>query len=166
MSKSTPFFIVAFLLAFLLMIVPLPDAIENFRPHWFLLVMAAWILSSEKEADFAVIWLLSIVVDLLMGSRLGLHSLSLVPSAYILYRFAPRFSLLSTVQQILFIFILALWNAYLPVWVASWHMWSIHATEPTPAFGRWLLESSVITALIWPIFSHYFVLSHHAISKT
>ena len=69
--------------ALVMALVPLPIAIEAFRPDWVLLVLMYWSIALPHRVNIGVAWLTGLLMDLALGSPLGVHSLAYTISIYI-----------------------------------------------------------------------------------
>ena len=72
------------LIALVLQIVPLPIQVDLYRPDWVLIVLAYWSMALPHRVNVGVAFLTGVAVDILVGTTLGIHSLSLSISIYIL----------------------------------------------------------------------------------
>lgn len=107
--------LLAIVLALLLTIVPLPDAVSPFRPDWVALTLIYLILNLPRTWGVGSAWMIGIVLDVARGTLLGQHALALCFVAYLTVRFhlqlrqfplsqltATVFALLALYQFILF----------------------------------------------------------------
>jgi rod shape-determining protein MreD len=107
--------LITILVAFMLMISPLPDGVEPFRPDWLALVLIFWAMTVPRSYGVGVAWLLGIVLDVAQGTMLGQHALALCVIVYITVKFhllmrvfplsqltATVFALLALYQFLLF----------------------------------------------------------------
>ena len=75
---------ISLLVALVLQIVPLPTQVDVYRPDWVLVVLAYWSMALPHRVNVGVAFLTGVAVDILVGTTLGIHSLSLSISIYIL----------------------------------------------------------------------------------
>lgn len=76
--------------ALILTIVPLPDAVAPFRPDWVAVVLIYWSLIEPRRYGLFTAFWLGLVVDTLSGTLLGQHSLALLVVVYLSQRFYFR----------------------------------------------------------------------------
>jgi rod shape-determining protein MreD len=69
--------LITLLVAFMLMITPLPAAAEPFRPDWIALVLVFWAMTVPRSYSVGIAWLVGIVLDVAQGTLLGQHALAL-----------------------------------------------------------------------------------------
>lgn len=113
-SRNLPV-IVSIIVALMLTMMPLPDAVAAFRPDWVAMVVIFWAMSVPRSYSVGVAWLVGIFVDVTQGTLLGQHALALCAIAYITVKFhllmrvfpllqltATVFALLSLYQFLLF----------------------------------------------------------------
>lgn len=131
------------LLALLLGLVPLPEAVVPFRPYWMGLVLAYWLLEAPDRAGMGMAFLLGLAADLVFGTLFGEQALRLVMLAFIVQRFRPRLRFFPLWQQALAVFALLLNDRVVAVVVRMF------VGEPLPPLAFWLSPLSAL--LLWPI---------------
>ena len=92
---------VSLLVALLLGLVPLPEALQPFRPHWLALVLAYWLLEAPERVGPGVAFAVGLVADVAFGSLLGEQALRLVVMTFILQRFRTQLRFFPIPQQAL-----------------------------------------------------------------
>ncbi len=75
---------ITLLLAFILQIIPLPTQFDVFRPDWVLLVLSYWTMALPNRVNIGVAFVCGLILDLLQGTTLGVHSLAISIVVYIL----------------------------------------------------------------------------------
>ena len=88
-------------LAIMLGLLPLPQALQPLRPYWLALVIAYWVLEAPDKAGLGVAFVSGLLADLAFGSLLGEQALRLVVMAFILQRFRARLRFFPMSQQAL-----------------------------------------------------------------
>lgn len=88
-------------LALVLGLLPLPQALQPLRPYWLALVVAYWVLEAPEKAGLGVAFLAGLLADLAFGSLLGEQALRLVVMAFIIQRFRARLRFFPISQQAL-----------------------------------------------------------------
>lgn len=99
----------------LLAILPLPAAVEPFRPDWMALALIYWSLALPRNFGLLTAWIAGLLLDVAQGTLLGQHALALTAVVYFPLKFhlqlrvfpvwqlsATVFALLSLYQFILF----------------------------------------------------------------
>lgn len=94
---------VSLVVALLLGLLPLPVALQPFRPYWLALVLAYWVLEAPERAGLGLAFFVGVVADLCFGSLLGEQALRLVIIAFILQRFRSQLRFFPMSQQALVI---------------------------------------------------------------
>ena len=89
------------LLALAMGLLPLPHALQPFRPYWLALVLAYWVLEAPENAGLGLAFVSGLVADLVFGGLLGEQSLRLVVMAFVLQRFRPQLRFFPLPQQAL-----------------------------------------------------------------
>ena len=57
-------------------LMPLPLSLEKFRPDWVLITLMYWSLAIPHRVNIGWAWVMGLVMDLAIGSSLGINSLS------------------------------------------------------------------------------------------
>lgn len=92
---------VSVVLALLLGLVPLPEALQPLRPYWLGLVVAYWVIEDNERLGLTFAFLMGLVADLAFGSVLGEQALRLTVMAFILQRFRSQLRFFPVAQQAL-----------------------------------------------------------------
>jgi len=141
--RHQPGLIIATLLvALMLTIVPLPVALQWYRPYWTAMVLIFWCVEAPEQVGIGSGFFAGLALDLLTGSLLGQHALSLVIIAYIIGRMRLRMRFFPLWQQATVIFALLLNDRIIYSWIHAlsgrgWPDWRI----------AW---APLIAMLIWP----------------
>lgn len=72
----------SFFVALVLAIFPLPIYLNVFRPEWVLLVLFYWTLALPHKIGTVHALVLGLILDLLLGSTIGLHAILLPLFSY------------------------------------------------------------------------------------
>ena len=132
-----------FIIALLLTVIPLPDWALTLRPDWVGLVLIYWCMALPDRVGVTTGWFMGLMVDLLTGTLLGQHALSLTIVAYVTLNFHQRLRLVPVWQQSLTILVLLVLHQLLSLWISRiicrpgvpWYFW-------TP---------SLLGMIIWPL---------------
>ncbi|WKE66030.1 rod shape-determining protein MreD [Gallaecimonas kandeliae] len=65
------------LAAMVLAMLPMPLLVDPFRPDWLLLVLLYWTMALPHRVSVGSAWLCGLVMDILLGSTLGIHAMAL-----------------------------------------------------------------------------------------
>lgn len=117
------------LVALVLTVVPLHPVLQPLRPYWVALVLIYWHLESERLHELGPAFALGLLVDVLTGSLLGRHALSLVVLNFLLRRFRNRIRFFPPWQQALAVGALLLNDRVVHLWVVgllegAWPSWT------------------------------------------
>ena len=134
--------LLTFIIALLLTVIPLPDWVRYLRPDWVGLVLIYWCLETHDMISLGLVFTLGLILDLLTGSLLGLHALSLVILVYLVTRFQARLRFFPPWQQALSVFALLLNDRIILLWIISLR------GEPIPSLEFWL--PPIVGVLLWP----------------
>jgi rod shape-determining protein MreD len=131
------------LVALAFAVIPLPTAIDAFRPDLLVLVVFYWSIESPRAGGLALAFFAGLALDVIRGVVLGQHALALTLMAAWATHIRLRLRVFSVVSQSLTIFALLTGYQFVLFWVDG-------ATgNPVTTFSRWL--APVIGALIWPL---------------
>jgi rod shape-determining protein MreD len=100
-SRSPWVLPLSLLAALLLMLLPVPPALQALRPYWLALVLAYWVMEEPDRVGLGFAFLVGLVADLVVGSLLGEQALRLVVITFILQRFRARLRFFPMSQQAL-----------------------------------------------------------------
>jgi len=128
--------------AVLLTLLPLPEVIEMLRPYWVALVLIYWCLETQDLVTLGFAFTVGLVFDLLTGSLLGQHALSLVIIVYLVTRFRSRLRFFPPWQQALSVFALLLNDRIILLWINSLR------GEPLPSLDYW--AAPAVGTALWP----------------
>lgn len=132
----------SFALAFLLQMMPLPDALLPFKPYWPGLVLIYWAIEKPERVGLGFAFLLGLAGDLLAGELLGEQALRLIVIAFIVLRFRSRLRFFPVWQQSIAVLALMLNDRVVMLMVRGF------AGEPMPPVSFWF--APVVGMLAWP----------------
>jgi rod shape-determining protein MreD len=93
--------IASLLVALILAVVPLPDAIAAFRPDWVALVLLYWSLIWPDRFRLLTAMFMGLALDTLSGALLGQHCLALLVVVYLSQRFYLRIRVFPVSQLVI-----------------------------------------------------------------
>ncbi|MCF2947357.1 rod shape-determining protein MreD [Paraglaciecola aquimarina] len=99
------------IVALVLQIMPMPAIVDLYRPDWVMLVLSYWVLALPNRVNVGVAFFTGLILDILLGTSMGVHSFALCLSIYVLAANYQRLRNYSVWQQSIIIGILnALYN--------------------------------------------------------
>lgn len=125
-----------------LMLVPLPGALEPFKPYWPALVLLYWSLESEETVTLGLAFGVGLCADLLSGVLLGEQALRLCALVFIALRFRSRLRFFPMWQQALAVLALLINDRVLLLVVR------MLAGASVPPLSWWI--SPFVGAALWP----------------
>ncbi len=131
------------LVALTLAILPLPKAVDPFRPDFLVLVVFYWSIESPRAGGLTLAFFAGLALDVVHGVVLGQHALALTLMAAWATNFRLRVRVFSPVSQSLTIFAFLTGYQFILFWIDG------VTGNPVTSFGRWL--APVIGALLWPL---------------
>ena len=108
LKHGTLTLILTYLVALVLMVMPMPAAFDTFRPDWVTLVLLYWVLAIPHRVNMGTALILGVLSDILLGSVLGVHALGMVVVTYFVARHFQRFRTFSLPQQAILVAFLIL----------------------------------------------------------
>jgi len=126
----------------ILTIIPMPDWALEFRPQWLALILIYWCMALPERIGVVVGWLTGLLLDVLVGTLLGQHALSLSVVAFLTLKLYRRVRVLPVRQQMFTIFVLLLVERLLTLWVTG------AAGYPAPSLWYW--AAPLVSTLLWP----------------
>jgi rod shape-determining protein MreD len=131
------------LVALALAVLPLPSALEAFRPDFLVLVVLYWSIEVPRAGGLTLAFMGGLALDVTQGVVLGQHALALTLISAWATHLRLRLRVFSVLSQCLTIFALLTAYQFVLFWVDG-------ATgNPVTTFGRWL--APLIGALLWPV---------------
>ena len=131
------------LLALMLVMVPLPEWAQIFRPDWLTLFLIYWVMAIPERLGIVFAWVFGLLLDVTQGAILGQHAIGLVMVAFIVQIQYQRIRVFSLLQQALVVFVLLMLKQLLVLWVSG-----IVGQAPEDIIRYFL--PSVVGAVIWP----------------
>ncbi len=129
--------------ALALSIMPLPGAIEAWRPEWVTMTVIYWCMATPMRFGVILSWTTGLMLDALRSGLLGQQAMALALIGYIALKFHRRIRVFPLWQQSGTVFILIMLQQFLQIWIDGF---SGH-TEP---MSRYLLPT-ISSTLLWPV---------------
>lgn len=129
-------------IALILMILPLPDWAQMYRPNWIALVLIYWSMALPSRVGLWFAFFCGIVLDTSLGTILGQHTLALVVVIFFNLNFYQRIRVLALAQQSIYVFALLLINQVVVAWVEG------IMGRPTPLMAYF--GAPLVGMVIWP----------------
>ncbi|MBS3744183.1 MAG: rod shape-determining protein MreD [Wenzhouxiangellaceae bacterium] len=130
------------LAAIALALVPMPDALDPWRPYWAALVMIYWHLETSRLQQLGTAFVIGIALDLTTGTLLGQHALGLVIINFLVGRFRNRLRFFPPWQQALAVGALLFNDRIVQLWIIGL------LERGWPDWTWWL--PPLIGMLLWP----------------
>mgnify|MGYP001821971126 CR=1 FL=1 len=142
LRESRSLILLTIVAAILLALLPVPEALQAFKPYWVALVMIYWSMETRNTLNLGLAFLIGLLVDVLSGSLMGLHALSLVIMVFLVKRFRSRLRFFPPWQQALSVLGLLVNDRIILIWITAL------LGEPLPTWKYWL--SPLVGMVIWP----------------
>jgi len=133
-----------FFICLVFAIFPLPIMFNAFRPEWMVLILFYWIIALPHRVNIGHAFFLGLLLDLLLGSVLGMHALSFSLFAYVTTVNFQRFRNFTLVQTTLLVGFFVFFSKLALYWIAS-NLQDI-------VLHRHYFWSIFTSMLIWPWF--------------
>jgi len=95
------------LIALMASITPMPMGFDAFRPDWVLITLVYWCLALPSKVNIITAWVMGFILDVLLGSVLGVHACAMALSVYIIVDTFQTIRNFSIWQQALLIAVLS-----------------------------------------------------------
>ena len=138
----------SFFCCLLAAIFPLPIYLNAFRPDWMILIIFYWVLAVPHRVCTGHAFVLGVLLDLLLGSTLGMHAILFSLLAYIVALNYQRFRYFPIVQTTFIVGICILVAKLALYWMAS----SLSSSPYEIVLHHHYFWSIFISMLIWPWF--------------
>lgn len=116
LARNGIIIILTLLVALMATIMPLPLSVDVFRPDWVLVVLIYWCLALPARINVVTAWLMGFLLDVLLGSILGVHAAALALSVYIIVGNYQKIRNFSVWQQALIVGIVSALYHLLVFW--------------------------------------------------
>lgn len=138
-SRNGFVIVVTLVIAMLLMLVPMPDALRYFRPEWVVMTLIYWAMALPHRVSIGVGWITGLLMDVMMGGTLGLMAFSYAFAIFLIARFHLQLRQYPLWQQAFTIF-----SVLMLV-----HLLSIMSSRPDMTWVIWM--PVVTSTLLWPL---------------
>lgn len=128
--------------AIFLSLLPLPEVLLPFKPYWVAMVLIYWSLETHGRISLGLAFLIGLVLDVLSGSLMGLHALSLVVMVFLVQRFRSRLRFFPPWQQALSVLGLLVNDRIILIWI------TVLLGESLPTWKHWL--PPLVGMALWP----------------
>tara|TARA_B110000238_G_C16025243_1_gene394997 strand:- start:500 stop:979 length:480 start_codon:yes stop_codon:yes gene_type:complete len=134
--------ILTLLIALVVTIIPMPLSIDAFRPNWVLVVLLYWSMALPSKVNVMTAWLMGFILDVLLGSVLGVHAAAMAVSVYIIVVNYQKIRNFSLWQQAMIVGLSAAMYHLLVFWLKRW----LSDVVFLPSY----LYPVITTIIIWP----------------
>jgi rod shape-determining protein MreD len=124
------------LVALVVSIMPLPIGIDAFRPDWVLVVLIYWCLALPTRVNVITAGFVGLLLDVLLGSILGVHTLAMAVSVYIIAENFQKIRNFSIWQQALIVGVLSALYHLIVFWMQ-----------------RFLTDAIFLPSYLYPVFT-------------
>ncbi|MFT6918875.1 MAG: rod shape-determining protein MreD [Cognaticolwellia sp.] len=124
------------LVALLATIMPLPLSVDAFRPDWVLVVLFYWCLALPSRVNVISAWVMGFILDVLLGSTLGVHAGAMAISVYIVAGNFQKIRNFSVWQQALIMGVLSALYHLIVFWLQ-----------------RFLTDAVFLPSYLYPVFT-------------
>jgi len=122
------------LIALVASIMPLPLSVDAFRPDWVLIVLIYWCMALPSRVNIITAWVMGFLLDILLGSILGVHAAAMAISVYIVADNFQKIRNFSIWQQALITGVLAALYHLVVFWLQ-----------------RFLIDVTFISSYLYPV---------------
>lgn len=134
--------LITFIIAMMLTIIPLPETLQHIRPEWTALVLIYWCMALPQRIGVGIAWISGLLLDVLTGSLLGQHALSMTVVAYLTLNMHQRVRLFPLWQQAAVVWMLLNLHQLLLLWFDG------ITGQPAKGLTFWLPPISGM--ILWP----------------
>lgn len=129
--------------ALILSILPMPSLLDYHRPDWLALVVMYWVIALPHRVNLGTAWVAGLLLDILLGSTLGIHALSMAIMAYVAALQFQKIRNFSVWQQALVMGCISLLGQLTVFWAE--HLFGV------ATLNYRLFWASLSTLLLWPL---------------
>ena len=133
-SHNGVIILLTLLIALMASIMPLPLSVDAFRPDWVLIVLIYWCMALPGRINIITAWVMGFLLDVLLGSVLGVHATAMAISVYIVAESFQKIRNFSIWQQALITGVLAALYHLVVFWLQ-----------------RFLIDVTFLTSYLYPV---------------
>lgn len=126
--------LLSLLVALMASIMPMPLTVDAFRPDWVLIVLIYWTMALPSRVNIITAWVMGFLLDVLLGSVLGVHAAAMAVSIYIVAENFQKIRNFSVWQQALITGVLAAMYHLVVFWLQ-----------------RFLIDVVFLTSYLYPV---------------
>lgn len=104
-QQTTLLMHLSMLCALLMTLLPWPSQLMIWQPHWLALLIAYWSLYADNSRVMYVAFAYGLILDVLMGSLLGKHGMSLVALSFLVTKSAKQLRMTSFWQLLVMVLV-------------------------------------------------------------
>ncbi len=134
LSHNGIIILLTLLIALMASIMPLPLSVDAFRPDWVLIVLIYWCMALPGRINIITAWVMGFLLDVLLGSVLGVHATAMAISVYIVAESFQKIRNFSIWQQALITGVLAALYHLVVFWLQ-----------------RFLIDVTFLTSYLYPV---------------
>jgi len=134
LSHNGVIILLTLLIALMASIMPLPLSVDAFRPDWVLIVLIYWCMALPGRVNIITAWIMGFLLDVLLGSVLGVHAAAMAISVYIVAENFQKIRNFSIWQQALITGVLAALYHLVVFWLQ-----------------RFLIDVTFLTSYLYPV---------------
>jgi rod shape-determining protein MreD len=142
LSNNGIVILLTLLIALIASITPMPLTVDIFRPDWVLIVLVYWCLALPTKINVITAWVMGLILDILLGSVLGVHASAMALSVYIVVVNFQKIRNFSVWQQALIVGVLAAQYHLVVFWLQRF--------LSDVVFSPNYLYPVVTTVVLWP----------------
>lgn len=134
--------ILSFIVAFMLMAMPLPDWAQSWRPVWPAMVLIYWCMALPERVGIGIAWFIGLLLDVQQGTLLGQNALGFTLIAFMTLALYQRLRVCSLVKQAVVVASILLFYLLISLWIRSM------AGYPPQLWTYWMPMAT--SMLLWP----------------
>lgn len=137
--------VITIIIAMMLMVLPLPNWVEAFRPDWVALILIYWAMTLPRTWGVGSAWITGLILDVAQGTILGQHALALCLIVFVTVRIHLLMRVFPMSQMTVTVFALLALYQFILFWING------VAGIPSPAITYW--APVIGGAIMWPVIS-------------
>lgn len=136
----------SFFISYIFYIIPIPNHLSFFKPSFYFLFLIYWLLQFPHKINIISIFFLGIIIDIFEDNVIGIKSISLMVTTYLIFNF-QMILYLNKLKQSLIIMIISM--------IIYFIFYTLEFIVLNNLFKLNFLFTSIMNGVFWPFIVYF-----------